>query len=70
MSYKQLMKDPLTKAIWIRAMTTELARLAQGMDGITESTTDTVFYPVLPYNYYLRYHIIIMRVIGIRDQIK
>jgi hypothetical protein len=23
--------------------------------------------PVLPYNYYKRYHIIIMRVIGIRD---
>jgi hypothetical protein len=46
MSYKQLMKDPLTKAMWIRAMTTELARLArlaQGMDGITEGT-DTIFY--------------------------
>jgi hypothetical protein len=41
--YDQLMKDPLTKAIWVRAMTTELARLAQGMDGITEGT-NTVFY--------------------------
>jgi hypothetical protein len=43
MSYEQLMKDPLTKAIWIRVMTTELARLVQGMDGITKGT-DTVFY--------------------------
>jgi hypothetical protein len=42
MSSEQLMKDPLTKAIWIRAMTTELARLAQGMAGIAEST-DTIF---------------------------
>jgi hypothetical protein len=42
MSYEQLMKDPLTKAIWIQATTTELARLAQGMDDITEGT-NTVF---------------------------
>jgi hypothetical protein len=43
MSYEQLMKDPLTKAVWISAMTKELARLAQGMDGITTGTY-TVFY--------------------------
>jgi hypothetical protein len=42
MPYEQLMKDPLTKAIWLRAMTTELARLAHGMDGIADGT-DTIF---------------------------
>ena len=42
-SFDQLRKDPLTKDIWLRAMTTELACLTQGLDGITVGT-DTVFY--------------------------
>jgi hypothetical protein len=37
------MKDPLTKKVWVSAMTKELARLAQGIDGITAGT-NTVFY--------------------------
>ena len=42
MSYEQLAKDPLTKTVWTKAMTIELARLAQGMDGV--EGTNTVFY--------------------------
>ena len=44
MSYDQLIKDPITKDIWTRAtMTTELARLAQGLKDVTVGT-NTVFY--------------------------
>jgi hypothetical protein len=42
-SYDDLMRNPKTRDIWAHAMTKELARLAQGLDGITEGT-NTVFY--------------------------
>jgi hypothetical protein len=42
LSYENLLKDPKTRETWSNAMTKELARLAQGLDGITEGT-NTVF---------------------------
>jgi hypothetical protein len=43
MSYDDLVRDPATKKLWSGAMTKELARLAQGIDGLTTGT-NTVFY--------------------------
>jgi hypothetical protein len=43
LSYDDLLKDPTTRDTWSNAMTKELARLAQGLDGITEGT-NTIFY--------------------------
>jgi hypothetical protein len=43
MSYDNLVRDPKTEELWSGAMTKELARLSQGIDGLTEGT-NTVFY--------------------------
>ena len=43
MKYEELSKHPKTKDVWSKAMTKELGRLAQGIDGVTEGT-DTVHY--------------------------
>jgi hypothetical protein len=43
LSYEDLIKDPKTRDLWSNAMTKELARLAQGLDELTEGTS-TVFY--------------------------
>jgi hypothetical protein len=43
MSYDDLVRDPATQKLWSGAMTKELARLSQGIDGLTEGT-NTVFY--------------------------
>ena len=42
-SYDDLMRNPKTHDTWSKAMTKELARLAQGQDGLTEGT-NTVYY--------------------------
>ena len=43
MSYDDLIRNPKTKDLWSGAMTKELARLSQGIDGLTEGT-NTVFF--------------------------
>jgi hypothetical protein len=43
LSYEDLVKNPKTRDLWSKAMTKELARLAQGLDGLKEGT-NTVFY--------------------------
>ncbi len=43
LSYEDLIKAPKTRDLWSKAMTKELARLAQGIEGLTEGT-NTVFY--------------------------
>ena len=39
----KLIKDPLLKDLWIKAMSKELHRLAQGCHGVTKGT-NTIFY--------------------------
>jgi hypothetical protein len=41
--YEDLIRNPKMKALWSHAMTKELARLSQGLKGVTEGT-NTVFY--------------------------
>jgi hypothetical protein len=41
--YRKLMKEPLLKNLWTKAMSKELHRLAQGWPGITKGT-NTIFY--------------------------
>jgi hypothetical protein len=41
--YRKLIKDPLLKELWLKAMSKELHRLAQGYTGVTKGT-DTIFY--------------------------
>jgi hypothetical protein len=41
--YEDLIKNPKTRDLWSNAMTKELARLAQGIEGLTVGT-NTVFY--------------------------
>ena len=41
--YRKLIKDPLLKELWLKAMSKELHRLAQGCTGITKGT-NTIFY--------------------------
>jgi hypothetical protein len=41
--YRKLIKDPLLKNLWIKAMSKELHRLAQGFPGVTKGT-NTIFY--------------------------
>ena len=41
--YRKLIKDPLLKDLWIKAMSKELHRLAQGCEGITKGT-NTIFF--------------------------
>jgi hypothetical protein len=41
--YRNLIKDPLLKDLWIKAMSKELHCLAQGCPGITKGT-NTIFY--------------------------
>jgi hypothetical protein len=43
MQYRKLMKKPLLKDLWTKAMSKELHQLAQGCPGITKST-NTIFY--------------------------
>jgi hypothetical protein len=42
MSYDDLVRDPTTQKLWSGAMTKELVRLSQGINGLTEGT-NTVF---------------------------
>jgi hypothetical protein len=41
--YRKLIKDPLLKVLWLKAMSKELHRLAQGYTGVTKGT-NTIFY--------------------------
>ncbi len=41
--YRKLIKDPLLKDLWIKAMSKELHRLAQGYPGVTKGI-NTIFY--------------------------
>jgi hypothetical protein len=41
--YRKLIKDPLLKDLWFKAMSKELHRLAQGCDEITTGT-NTIFF--------------------------
>jgi hypothetical protein len=41
--YRNLIKDPLLKDLWIKAMSKELHWLAQGCPGITKGTTTIVY---------------------------
>jgi hypothetical protein len=41
--YRKLIKDPLLKNLWIKAMSKELHRLTQGCPGVTKGT-NTIFY--------------------------
>jgi len=41
--YRKLIKDPLLKDLWIKAMSKELHPLAQGCPGVTKGT-NTIFY--------------------------
>jgi hypothetical protein len=41
--YRKLMKEPLLKNLWTKAMSKELHRLSQGWPGITKDT-NTIFY--------------------------
>ncbi len=41
--YRKLMKEPLLKNLWTKAMSKELHQLAQGWPGITKGT-NTIFY--------------------------
>jgi hypothetical protein len=41
--YRKLVKDPLLKTMWSKAMSKELHRLAQGCPGVTKGT-NTIFY--------------------------
>jgi hypothetical protein len=41
--YRKLVKDPLLKELWLKAMSKKLHRLAQGCTGITKGT-NTIFY--------------------------
>jgi hypothetical protein len=41
--YRKLMKEPLLKNLWTKAMSKELHRLTQGCPGITKGT-NTIFY--------------------------
>jgi hypothetical protein len=41
--YRKLIKDPLLKDLWIKAMSKELHPLAQGCEGITKGT-NTIFF--------------------------
>jgi hypothetical protein len=41
--YRKLIKDPLLKELWLKAMSKELHRLAQGYTGVTKGT-NTIFY--------------------------
>jgi hypothetical protein len=43
LSYEDLVKDPKTRDLWSKAMTKELARLAQGIEGLTEGTNTVVY---------------------------
>jgi hypothetical protein len=43
LTYEDLVKDPKTRNLWSNAMTKELARLAQGLDGLTEGTNTVVY---------------------------
>jgi hypothetical protein len=43
MNYEELIRNPKTRALWSAAMTKELARLAQGLDGLTFGTNTVVF---------------------------
>jgi len=43
MHYRKLIKDLLLKDLWIKAMSKELHRLAQGCPGVTKGT-NTIFY--------------------------
>jgi len=43
MHYRKLIKDALLKDLWIKAMSKELHRLAQGCPGVTKGT-NTIFY--------------------------
>jgi hypothetical protein len=43
LTYDQLVRDDATKQIWEKAMTKELARLGQGLEGLTVGT-DTIHY--------------------------
>jgi len=43
MHYRKLIKDALLKDLWIKAMSKELHRLAQGCPGVTKGTI-TIFY--------------------------
>ncbi len=40
--YRKLIKDPLLKDLWIKAMSKELHHLAQGCPGVTKGT-NTIF---------------------------
>ncbi len=41
--YRKLIKDPLLKELWLKAMSKELHCLAQGCTGITKGT-NTIFF--------------------------
>ncbi len=41
--YRNLIKDPLLKDLWIKAMSKELHRLAQGCPGVTKGTNNIVY---------------------------
>jgi hypothetical protein len=41
--YRKLIKDPLLKDLWIKAMSKELHRLAQGCPGVTKGTNTIVY---------------------------
>jgi len=45
--YRKLIKDPLLKELWLKAMSKELHRLAQGCTGVTKGT-NTIFYLLHP----------------------
>ena len=41
--YRKLIKDPLLKVLWIKAMSKELHSLAQGCPGVTKGTNIIVY---------------------------
>jgi hypothetical protein len=43
--YRNLIKDPLPKDLWIKAMSKELHQLAQGCPGITKGTNTIICLP-------------------------
>jgi hypothetical protein len=43
LSYENLIKNPKTRDLWSNAMTKELARLAQGIEGLTVGTNTVVY---------------------------
>jgi hypothetical protein len=45
--YRKLIKDPLLRDLWLKAMSKELHHLAQGCTGITKGTNTIFFFCTL-----------------------